>query len=150
MIFSDFLTHQSVERAIKIQLAHENNELMECPCCCNDELLVDDMLSCDDCHLFCHMCIRRSSEELIGQSKTKFPCLSDGCSGSFTLKTLKKVLPANVLSNLLRRIQEEEVRNAGIEDLETCPFCSFATIIPNKDDKVFHCLNPECMKESCR
>lgn len=43
----------------------------------------------------------------------------------------------------------EEVKAAGIEDLELCPFCDFATI-PAPTDKIFRCLNPECMKESCR
>lgn len=43
----------------------------------------------------------------------------------------------------------EEVKAAGIEDLEMCPFCDFATI-PAEADKIFRCLNPECMKESCR
>ncbi|CAG2064970.1 unnamed protein product, partial [Timema podura] len=50
---------------------------------------------------------------------------------------------------MLQRKQMEEVKAAGIEDLESCPFCDFATILPN-DDKVFRCLNLDCMKESCR
>ncbi len=49
------------------------------------------------------------------------------------------------------QIQEEEIRRADIPDLVSCPFCSFATIIPDDDpDKVFRCMNPECLKESCR
>lgn len=43
----------------------------------------------------------------------------------------------------------EEVKAARIEELEMCPFCDFATI-PHENDKIFKCLNPECMKESCR
>lgn len=144
------MANVTTERASKVLLARERGELIECQCCFDDELLMDDMLSCDEGHVYCRSCVRRSSEELIGQTKTKFPCLAEGCIGEFTLSTLKKVLPASTLSNLLRRIQDEEVRSAGIEDLETCPFCSFATVMPNKDDKVFHCLNPDCMKESCR
>jgi hypothetical protein len=50
---------------------------------------------------------------------------------------------------MLRRKQLEEVKAAGIEDLETCPFCDFASILPD-EDKVFCCLNPDCMRESCR
>lgn len=41
------------------------------------------------------------------------------------------------------------MKAAGIEDLEFCPFCDFATI-PITDNKIFQCLNPDCMKESCR
>jgi hypothetical protein len=59
------------------------------------------------------------------------------------------VLKPSVFSTMLRRKQLEEVKAAGIEDLETCPFCDFASI-PPIEDKVFHCLNPDCMRESCR
>lgn len=45
--------------------------------------------------------------------------------------------------------QIEEVKAAGMEDLEVCPFCDFATI-PAAADKLFTCLNSECMIESCR
>jgi TRIAD3 protein (E3 ubiquitin-protein ligase RNF216) len=59
------------------------------------------------------------------------------------------VLKPSVLSKMLQRKQMEEVKAAGIEDLESCPFCDFASI-PPQEDKVFRCLNPDCMRESCR
>lgn len=59
------------------------------------------------------------------------------------------VLKPNVFSKIAQKKQLEEIKAAGIEDLETCPFCDFATI-PAVNDKIFHCLNPDCMKESCR
>ena len=43
----------------------------------------------------------------------------------------------------------QEVKAAGIEDLEECPFCEFTTI-PLEEDEIFKCQNPNCMKESCR
>lgn len=54
-----------------------------------------------------------------------------------------------MFSKVALKKQVEEVKAAGIEDLETCPFCDFVTI-PAREDKLFRCLNPECMKESCR
>ena len=41
---------------------------------------------------------------------------------------------------------------AGLDGLEQCPFCPFATIMDEskEQNKVFTCLNPECGKESCR
>lgn len=54
-----------------------------------------------------------------------------------------------LFSKVAQKKQLEEVKAAGIEDLEMCPFCDFATI-PAENDKLFRCLNPECMKESCR
>lgn len=54
-----------------------------------------------------------------------------------------------MFSKVAQRKQLEEVKAAGINELEMCPFCDFATI-PAPEDKLFKCLNPECMKESCR
>lgn len=68
----------------------------------------------------------------------------------FPLKVLQDVLPTSVLSIVLRKMQEEEIRQADIPDLVSCPFCTFATIMPDEQDKVLKCLNPECLKESCR
>lgn len=39
---------------------------------------------------------------------------------------------------------------AGVENLVSCPFCCFMIIMPDPDNKVLECLNPECLKESCR
>ena len=56
----------------------------------------------------------------------------------------------SIFSKILERKQLEEIAAAGIEDLVACPFCNFQTIMSNPEDKVFKCLNPECMKDSCR
>lgn len=50
---------------------------------------------------------------------------------------------------MAQKKQLAEIKAAGIEELEVCPFCDFATI-PAPGDKIFRCLNAECMKESCR
>ena len=41
---------------------------------------------------------------------------------------------------------------AGIEGLEHCPFCPYATVleVPKNVDKIFRCLKPGCLVESCR
>lgn len=54
-----------------------------------------------------------------------------------------------MFSKVVQKRQLQEVKAAGIEDLELCPYCDFATI-PPAGDKIFYCLNPECMKETCR
>ena len=59
------------------------------------------------------------------------------------------VLKPTVFSRMVQKRQLEEVQAAGIEDLENCPFCGFATI-PHPDSTVFMCYNPECMRDSCR
>lgn len=65
---------------------------------------------------------------------------------SFATQT---VLTPTVFSRVVHIKQLEEVQAAGIEDLESCPFCDFATIPPS-DSKVFLCYNPKCMRDSCR
>ena len=55
-----------------------------------------------------------------------------------------------MFSNILQRKQQEEIASAGIEDLVQCPFCPFCTIMPEPNDHILRCLNPECHKDSCR
>ena len=45
--------------------------------------------------------------------------------------------------------QIQAMHLAGIKILETCPSCGFADI-PADEERVFRCLNAECMKETCR
>lgn len=49
----------------------------------------------------------------------------------------------------MRLKQVQEIKAAGIEDLETCAFCDYSVILP-PDLKTISCLNPECKKETCR
>ena len=146
----EFLRNREEMKKKRLEEAREAGLLNECGCCYDDEVLFEDMSACPDGHLFCKECIRRSSEELIGQTKIKFPCLEGECKSEFPMVTLQQVLSSKMFSNLLRKIQEEEIRQADIPDLVTCPFCSFATIMPDESDKVLKCLNSECLKESCR
>eukprot|EP00918_Siedleckia_nematoides_P062606 GHVU01136503.1.p1 GENE.GHVU01136503.1~~GHVU01136503.1.p1 ORF type:complete len:333 (+),score=40.44 GHVU01136503.1:105-1001(+) len=146
----DHIANIVEEKRKRIEVARCYGQLLECPCCYDDELLTEDMLPCPDGHLFCKMCVQKSTEELIGQAKYKFPCLDADCEMQLSFSTLQQALTPQVFSNLLRKIQEEEIRQADIQDLVSCPYCSFATIIPNAEDRVFKCLNAECMKETCR
>ena len=64
---------------------------------------------------------------------------------------LQKVVAPNVLSKLLQRWQAEEVKAANLGDnLVSCPFCPYVTIMDNPDDKVLVCRNPDCGRDSCR
>ncbi|KAJ8924800.1 hypothetical protein NQ315_000954 [Exocentrus adspersus] len=128
--------------------AKQNNLMETCTCCFDDEVMPKDTFMCPNGCKFCRDCIKKSCEVTMGESKTSFPCLAD-CSSEFDLQTLQAALPPKVFSKLAQKKALAEVKAAGIEDLETCPFCDFASI-PNEGDKIFRCLNPECMKESCR
>uniref|UniRef100_T1J958 RING-type domain-containing protein n=1 Tax=Strigamia maritima TaxID=126957 RepID=T1J958_STRMM len=141
---------KEVDRRKKIEMAKEKGELLTCDCCFEDELLIEDMLHCSDGHLFCKMCIRRQAEFHIGQGKYKFPCLDPYCKNEFPLIALQNVLAPNIFSNLVRKMQEEEIRQAEIPDLVSCPYCTFCTVIADPNIKIFRCLNPECLKVTCR
>ncbi|XP_067012881.2 uncharacterized protein [Anabrus simplex] len=144
----EYLTEKAAAKKAAFEQAQAAGLLMECGCCFAGDVLVEDMAACEAGHLFCKECVLRGTETQIGDGKTTFPCFSD-CTSEFSLKTLKDILKPSVFSRLLHRKQIEEVKAAGIPGLETCQFCDFATI-PAPEDKVFHCLNPECMKNTCR
>ncbi len=83
------------------------------------------------------------------------------------MRLVSELLLPKDLKRLNRRIQEENIRQgnmnrldldlidwnfllAEIDGLECCPYCPYAVIVDNPNDKIFRCLNPECMKETCR
>ena len=72
------------------------------------------------------------------------------CEGEFSWRTLRRVMEPVVYRKVQERRQQEEVMAAGVENLVSCPFCSFMIIMPDPENKVLECLNPECLKESCR
>lgn len=117
-------------------------------CCYNDECMPTKSSECNSGHVFCHDCIRRGTEAALGDGNAHVICFSQ-CQSEFSLALLQKVLPPTQFSALLKQRQAEEVAAAGVEGLVSCPFCYFASI-PPQEDKVFKCLNPECMKETCR
>ncbi|KAF5272774.1 hypothetical protein FQA39_LY07801 [Lamprigera yunnana] len=122
--------------------------MQTCLCCYDDEVMPRDIYTCQEGCIFCKDCIKKGVEVAFGDGKLNFLCLGN-CTSYFSLQVLQAVLEPKMFSIIALKKQVEEVKAAGIEDLETCPFCDFATI-PNRDDKLFRCLNPVCMKESCR
>ncbi|KAA0203432.1 hypothetical protein HAZT_HAZT007626 [Hyalella azteca] len=116
--------HRAAQEEAKKEVfaaAKDAGLLRTCTICCEDEILEEDMRACaslDSPHLFCKTCVGSS------------------CKEEFSLNVIKTVLKSSVFSNLLKRKQAEEIMAAGIADLECCPFCNFATIMPNKEDKV--------------
>ncbi|XP_049838075.1 uncharacterized protein LOC126282429 [Schistocerca gregaria] len=143
-----YLNEKELKRVESLRKAKENNELLECGCCFDNEVLVEDVVTCAEGDIFCKTCLKKYAENQIGDGKTVFTCLSN-CTAEFSLKMLQRVLKPSVFSKMLQRKQMEEIKSAAIHGLEVCPFCDFASI-PPEEDKVFCCLNPECMKESCR
>ncbi|SPQ25453.1 a2e277b0-81af-4a53-a16e-2c799d662269 [Thermothielavioides terrestris] len=141
---------ESEERAEaeNLERAKLEGTIAECGCC-YDEFPLNRMVHCDGkvLHWFCRGCMRRMAENVIGLSKYHLNCPStDGCDASFAKDQTDLFLDAH-LSAALDAIEKEAVlRMAGIENLETCPFCPYAAEYPPvEENKEFRC--EEALKE---
>ncbi|XP_001603062.1 uncharacterized protein LOC100119259 [Nasonia vitripennis] len=126
----------------------EKNLLITCQCCFNDECMPTKSAECNSGHIFCFDCIIRGTESKLADGEAHVKCFTN-CESEFSLATLQKILPPTTFSALLKKRQAAEIMAAGMDDLVSCPFCHFASI-PPPEDRIFKCLNPECMKETCR
>ncbi|KAF9576631.1 hypothetical protein EC968_006979 [Mortierella alpina] len=127
----------------------ERNELIECGCCF-DEVAPNRVAQCEDGHLFCMECSRRGAEVEIGYQRTVLKCMSAGCTSTFTDAEAIKFLPSAVFKGLLRARQQQELKMAGLDSLVECPFCPYAAVMENENDKEFRCQARRCRKISCR
>lgn len=122
--------------------------------CCFDDIPLNRMVHCDgdEMHYFCRSCARRNVETVIGLSKYEFSCMStDACEAGFSMEQRLLFLDKKTLKKLERLEREANLRQAGIENLASCPFCDFAAEYPPVEvNKVFTCENPECGVVSCR
>lgn len=151
---------KEAEQRQKVQEEEENfrrakaeGSVAECGCC-YEELALNSMVHCagDTTHWFCRSCAKQMAEHLVGLSKYRLGCMSvDGCDATFS-RDQKELFLDDKLTNALEQIEQEEVlRLAGIENLESCPFCPYAAEYPPvEENKEFRCENPECNLVSCR
>jgi TRIAD3 protein (E3 ubiquitin-protein ligase RNF216) len=121
---------------------------------CFEECALNCMVRCDGetMHWFCRTCLRSQAEAQIGMAKYELTCMSmDGCLAGFS-RAQRALFLDKKLTTALDRIEQEAVlRMAGIENLETCPFCPYAAEYPPvKVDKEFRCDSPQCQQVSCR
>lgn len=137
----------------EFERAKAAGETAECGCCF-EEFLIGQMIQCDgeNIHLFCRGCMRSQAETSIGYSKHELTCMSmDGCDAGFSRAQRCLFLDKKLRIALDRIEQEAVLRMAGIENLETCPFCPYAAEYPPASvDKEFRCIKPGCQKVSCR
>ncbi|KAL8298233.1 hypothetical protein RB597_006878 [Gaeumannomyces tritici] len=141
------------EEEENLELARAEGTVIDCGCCYS-ECAQNRMVYCngDDPHLFCRDCAKHMAETQIGLSKHTLSCMSiDGCAAGFSVDQKQLFLDSKLVVALERIEQEEALRLAGIENLETCPFCPFAAEYPEVEiNKEFRCQNPECEITSCR
>lgn len=127
--------------------------LIECQCCYSD-VPANRCLPCEgtEIHFFCFTCIRKSADTQIGLMKYTLLCFDvSGCQAPFARTDLKEVLGSLTMDKLDSMEQEDEIRKAGLEGLEDCPFCSFKAVLPPvEEDREFRCENSSCLVTSCR
>ncbi|KAF9901329.1 hypothetical protein EC991_006256 [Linnemannia zychae] len=127
----------------------ENNLLRECGCCF-DDVPANRIAMCEDGHVFCLSCSRRGAEVELGYRRTVLKCMTAGCKAVFSDSEAVIFLPKPVFEGLMRARQQNELKMAGLDSLVECPFCSYAAIVENDEDKEFRCQGPKCHKVSCR
>ena len=128
-------------------------DVMECQCCFDDlPIYMTTHCDGDEPHFFCLECAKRQADAEVGQSRYKITCMDgSGCKAEFSNEQKERFLDDKTRETLARLQQQAELREAGLEDLEQCPFCDYAAIYPPvKVNRVFRCANPECEKASCR
>lgn len=127
--------------------------LVDCQCCF-DEIPINRVVNCenDDAHFFCNKCINTRAKEQIGVLKYEMLCMdTSGCGAEMSKEALARALPVKISDKLAEIQQLAEIKAAGLEGLEQCPFCEYQAICAPVDvDNIFECLNPDCEKASCR
>ncbi|KAK7547286.1 hypothetical protein IWX49DRAFT_552915 [Phyllosticta citricarpa] len=133
--------------------ARANNDMTECGCCFT-EYPTNRMTFCngEHAHFFCYRCANLYVGTEIGQRKCRPKCMdTGGCDADFSRSQLKAFLDDKTFEALERLQQQEDLRNAGIEGLDDCPFCDFKMICaPKEVDREFRCHNEDCAVVSCR
>jgi hypothetical protein len=127
--------------------------LIECQCCFNDAP-INRVVHCenDEMHFFCNKCIEARAKEQIGSLKHEMQCMDiSGCAAELSREALAQALPVAISDKLAEIQQLAEIKAAGLDGLEQCPFCEYQAICLSVDiDAIFECLNPGCEKVSCR
>ncbi len=75
---------------------------------------------------------------------------TSGCQAVFSQRVLADVVGENTMSLYHRLRQMKDLELACIDGLESCPHCPFAIVIDNPEEKLFRCINPACLKVTCR
>lgn len=134
-----------------LQRAIEANETAECQACF-DDLPMNRQIHCDGdtAHFTCFDCATAYVKSEVGDSRCKVLCTA-GCGAAFARAQLHLLDDKELLEKLEQLQQEKDIRDAGLDNLEECPFCDYKAILPPiEEDFEFRCANQQCEKVSCR
>lgn len=119
---------------------------------CFDDLPMNRQIHCSGAipHFTCYECAENYIKSEIGESRCRVMCTA-GCGSGFAPNQLNLLADKGLLEKLGQLQQEKDIRDAGLDDLEECPFCDYKAILPPiEEDFEFRCANPRCEKVSCR
>nr|OQO20942.1 hypothetical protein B0A51_11454 [Rachicladosporium sp. CCFEE 5018] len=137
--------------ADNLQRAIEAGLTAECQACF-DDLPMNRQIHCngDTAHFTCYECAENYIKSEVGDSRCRVLCTA-GCGAGFDPYQLNSLADKKLLERLAQLQQEKDIRDAGLDDLEECPFCDYKAILPPvEEDFEFRCANPDCNKISCR
>jgi len=88
----------------------------------------------------------------LGMNDPKINCIDQsGCTAPIPESELRRFLPDGMMKLWERVTQRKEIESAGLGGLETCPFCDYAVIIEDEEEKLLRCGNSDvCGVVSCR
>mmetsp|Transcript_16321 Transcript_16321/g.23011 ORF Transcript_16321/g.23011 Transcript_16321/m.23011 type:complete len:420 (-) Transcript_16321:18-1277(-) len=126
-----------------------NTSILECECCyCEANL--EDLVSCNEGHIFCQDCLKRYIEEqLFGLNKFEILCMSsEGCKAQFRDQFIKKVLTDEAYRAFQTNFASKEALIALGESLVKCHKCDFKAEICGTNN-LFQCPQIDCGAKTC-
>ena len=149
----DAMLAEEAKELANIEQAKSRGEMGECGCCF-DDVPSNRMVYCagETAHSFCRNCMKQQAEAMIGYQKYELTCMAiEGCNAGFSIAQREAFLDKKLKMALERIEQQAMLDMAGLEGLETCPFCPYAMEYPPVEvNKEFRCENPRCHRISCR
>lgn len=120
---------------------------LKCTACFDDNISINNAVTCQDGHVSCTECIQRAIKIAVG-SNQRINCFAN-CGKTYDDIALWKAIPFD--DNLRRAydaiVQREELAESGIKNLHACPFCDNKVVIEQEGSSTFRCNG--CKRESC-
>lgn len=117
------------------EVARQRGLLQTCECCCECELIPEEVYCCPKRCIFCKECVKRGAEIVIGNYGLSFPCLAD-CGSEFSYSILQVcTMKSGFLFCLFFFLSDtEQCRfytflffKCFIDGLRSCGFCTTCT-----------------------
>ena len=116
--------------ANKFKVHQLQGSLVECQCCF-DEAPINRVVNCENyqTHFFCNKCINMRAKEQVGILRHEMMCMdTSGCGAELSKEALARALPVKISDKLAEIQQLAEIKAAGIDGLEQCPFCEYRAV----------------------